>query len=731
MKNILLPFIALFISNTIFAQADIAEARTYAQGANLTVTGIVTNGESLGPIRYLQDATGGLPVYFPNVTETWNQGDEVTVTGEMGMFNGLIQITNVTANTVNSTGNTLPSPHVVTPDGINGDIESELAIVQNVTFADAGNIFGVGTHEFADANGESSVIYIRSGHPSVGTIIPLGAVNMTGIVSVFQGTYQMLPRDLDDLENADAFTITSLPEQSNITQNGFTLTWETDAAANHSVRYGLTESLELGELAANSNVTVGTYTFAGLDAATFYYAQIIAESNGVALESPIRLYSTASTSSGQIDVYFNSCADYSISSGTNANVRNGAGMLQLFIDQIDAAQTSIDLAIYNNNRTDLTAALTAAHERGVVVRYITDIDEFNSGISNPAPPFFVFQVQADPPMQSQLMHNKFVVIDVDSADDAKIITGSTNWTDNNIAGDYNNVVIIQDQALARAYTLEFEETWGSPNPTPGIFNSFAGPDKTDNTPHLFNVGGDLVELYFSPSDNVSFRIENAVRSADSKVDFAILSFTFNDLGTAMLDMHNAGIDVRGIIENQGDTGTEFTFLESNGVDVVDQPIVGAVHHKYCIVDADAPNSDPLVITGSHNWSTNAEVRNDENTLIIHSESIANQFWQEFEAIWANCTMIGINAVAAIKGFEVKTFPNPAVEYVNFDFSLAETKNILIEIYDVNGKLIETDNLQNISGNYIHQMVIKHLAAGNYFAAFTIDGLTVARQFVRK
>jgi len=71
-----------------------------------------------------------------------------------------------------------------------------------------------------------------------------------------------------------------------------------------------------------------------------------------------------------------------------------------------------------------------------------------------------------------------------------------------------------------------------------------------------------------------------------------------------------------------------------------------------------------------------------------------------------------------------------VEYVNFDFSLTETKNILIEIYDVNGKLIETDNLQNISGNYIHQMTVKHLAAGNYFAAFTIDGLTVARKFVK-
>ena len=41
------------------------------------------------------------------------------------------------------------------------------------------------------------------------------------------------------------------------------------------------------------------------------------------------------------------------------------------------------------------------------------------------------------------------------------------------------------------------------------------------------------------------------------------------------------------------------------------------------------DSDPLVITGSHNWSTAAETNNDENTIIIHDANIANQFYQEF------------------------------------------------------------------------------------------------------
>jgi len=726
MKNILLLFTALLISNTIFAQANIAEARTYAQDASVTITGIVTNGSSLGKIRYVQDDTAGLPIYNnDNVTAGINEGDEITVTGVMDDFNTLIQVSITSTNdyTILSSNNPLPDPHIVTPNGINGDIEAELATVQNVTFSDAGNIFGVGTHEFTDSNGESNLIYVRSNHPLVGTIIPFGVVNITGIVSVFQEDYQLLPRGFDDIESAGLFTITKLPEQTNITQNGFTLTWETDVAVNHSLRYGLTENLELGEITANSNATVGTYEFTGLEPTTFYYAQIISESGGLVLESPVSLYSTASTSSGQMEVFFNGSIDLSVSSGSSPTVKSGAEMLQFFLDEIAGAQTSIDVTMYNNNRADLVAALTAAHDNGIAVRYITDSDEFNSALS-PTPSFPIIRVQSS----TGLMHNKFMVIDADSPQDSKVITGSMNWTDNNIATDFNNVVTIQDQALAKAYTLEFEEMWGNDGPMPGVFTSAAGEQKVDNTPHRFNVGGSLVELYFSPSDNTSIKIEEALRSADSKIDFALLTFTYNELGSAMVEEHFQGTEVRGIIENE-DQGSEIDYLQNNNVNFIRHPESETVHHKYCIVDADSPNSDPLVITGSHNWSNSAETRNDENTLIIHNETIANHFWQEFQALWV--ATVGIEAVATIDGFEVKAFPNPAAEYVNFDLSLENATDILIEIYDVRGKLMETTTLQNISGNHVQQMTISHLASGAYFATFTIDGLTVVRKFVTK
>ena len=58
------------------------------------------------------------------------------------------------------------------------------------------------------------------------------------------------------------------------------------------------------------------------------------------------------------------------------------------------------------------------------------------------------------------MHNKFVVFDANSSDPDKPIvwTGATNFTDGQINTDPNNVIIVQDQSLAKTFQLEFKES---------------------------------------------------------------------------------------------------------------------------------------------------------------------------------------------------------------------------------------------------------------------------------
>jgi phosphatidylserine/phosphatidylglycerophosphate/cardiolipin synthase-like enzyme len=53
-----------------------------------------------------------------------------------------------------------------------------------------------------------------------------------------------------------------------------------------------------------------------------------------------------------------------------------------------------------------------------------------------------------------------------------------------------------------------------------------------------------------------------------------------------------------------------------------------LHHKLIIVD------NRIVITGSLNYSTNADTSNDENAIVIDNPNIASLYLQEFERVWA-------------------------------------------------------------------------------------------------
>jgi phosphatidylserine/phosphatidylglycerophosphate/cardiolipin synthase-like enzyme len=51
-----------------------------------------------------------------------------------------------------------------------------------------------------------------------------------------------------------------------------------------------------------------------------------------------------------------------------------------------------------------------------------------------------------------------------------------------------------------------------------------------------------------------------------------------------------------------------------------------MHHKFMVVDGE------IIVTGSYNWSTAAEDRNDENFVVIRDRSVAERFIQEFNRL---------------------------------------------------------------------------------------------------
>lgn len=707
----------------LYAQQSIADARSMGEGEEVIVEGIVTNGSELGIIRYVQDNTAGLAIYpgsgsvgdFPGEVQ---RGDIVRVRGPLKSFNGLLEIDPVLEYTILSSGNTLPAPLMITPNDIEEELEGQLVQLIDVTFEEGGSVFGVGNYSFS-SNGQESEIYIRSNHPLIGSDIPLANVQLTGIVSQFNSIYQLLPRDSDDILVVDNFFLTSAPEQSNLTTSGFTVRWTTNVPANSIVRYGLTPNLG-EELVVDEMKTEHEIVLASLEPGEFYYVQIASSNGNSEIQGPLEYYATASLSSGEMRIYFNHHVNANVSEGHYPNGTSSAEIERVLIDAIDSAENSIDVAAYNINRRTIVDALTRAYDRGVQVRYIADNETANLALSNPTPPFSILRGNSE-----GLMHNKFIIIDAADVDKSWLVSGSMNFTEQNIARDYNNMILIQDYSLCQAYRIEFEEMWGSVGDFPGIFNVRFGSSKEDNTPHLFSVGGVAIESYFSPSDNTTTQIAREIEEAKDMVSFALLTFTNNTLGSAVLDAHRRSLDVRGIIDNISDTGSEYDYLQANGVEVSQDFTSKQTHHKYCILDAFPGADDPIIITGSHNWSASAETRNDENTLIIHDAIASNVFLQEFEARWcevmggANCTSSSDLIILDPNGV-IKVYPIPSQNFISLELQSDIKGRAAFEIIDPSGRLLELRILNDLHRGQKLNFNIAHLPSAHYFLRM-IDG----------
>ena len=673
---------AVLLSIVGFAQTDIATARTQGVGATVTITGIVTNGDELGLIRYVEDATAGLALYDPSTLVGVVRGDEVTVTGVLVDYNGLLEMTPVNSSLTNTTGNSVV-PQLITPIQVGESTESELIQINDVIFNNGGSSFTSGTHDFT-SNGETGRVYIKIGSPLENTLIPMGSITLIGISSQFTFSspandgYQILPRDSADIIQSGSIIFTSPITQTNITTSSFDLSWNVSDNSTTNCNYGTTTTL--GTSVNNGgNTTTHTISLTGLSAATFYYVESYSVDGLDTAFSNIGIYSTASNSSGIIRPYFNHSVDNSFSNGVDAQ-DIGSGFADTIAAYMNLAQVSLDICVYNASSSIIASAINAAYNRGVTVRYIADDDAMNSMLNLLDPNIAVIYRDPSP---AGIMHNKFIIVDANSTNNSWVLGGSTNWTTpSNLLNDYNNMVFIQDEAIAKAYTLEFEEMWG------GVF----GNNKSDNTPHKFMTDGILVEVYFSPSDQTTSHILETIEAVNNTLEFGLLSFTRDDLGQAVINKDiEFGVTARGIIEQENGTGSEFSTLAAASVDVRSHTgVTNIFHHKYLITDANSTSSDPTVLTGSHNWSNNAENNSDENTLIIHDANTANIYLQEFEKRWAE---LGVtSSIDELINMEVSIFPNPSAGIINISSDLKINQ---IHLYAVDGKYLLTTESKKI------------------------------------
>ncbi|MBN31210.1 MAG: hypothetical protein CL845_04345 [Crocinitomicaceae bacterium] len=717
MKNLLTSLLCLS-AFTAWGQTDILDARTnYSVGQTVTVTGIITSDGNLGIVRYLQDATAGIALYpggqwMQNGWPDPQPGDELTMTGALSEYNGLLEVgpDGITDVTVLSTGNELPAFQTITPNDMDESMEGELAYIPDVVFTNGGTVItGNSTFSFTAA-GEDGIIYVRNDNELVGQVLPAGEVDLYGVVSQFTfdgvGGYQLLPRGSEDLVATSAINLSTQVDQINITTISFDLVWNTDVLGDSHVEYGLTPNLGM-EVVDDTQVLEHQVTVNDLEPGTIFYARVISIAGEDSTASTIRPYATVSESPGYIRAYFTTQVDNSVATIEQAQAL-GTSTNDTIAAYITSAQNTLDIAAYNINNSAIEQAINTAIANGVQVRYIAEGQNANLGLS---------AIDDSMPIHFRTdgmgsgMHNKFIVGDRDDAQNAFVLTGSTNFTTGNLNTDPNNVIIFGDQSLARAYTLEFDEMWGSTGMEPDPANAKFGAAKTINTPRRFLIGGSPIELYFSPTDGTTSAIIDAIESTDYDLNFAVLSFTRNDLGAAVVDAGSSlFINPVGAMENINDTGSEYEALLDAGIEIYShQGISGQLHHKYAIIDHSQALSNPTVVTGSHNWSTTAETTNDENTLVIHDERIANLYYQEFAGL-LNGMGVGITEAAGMQT-ACTLYPNPAADELTV--AVEDITGKWLQLRDARGQLV----LERQITGYTTRLDIGNLTSGIYLVQY--------------
>ena len=306
-------------------------------------------------------------------------------------------------------------------------------------------------------------------------------------------------------------------------------------------------------------------------------------------------------------------------------------------EQILSAEQTVDLCFYEIDSDTIIGAILAAHNSGTEVRLITDdayLPEVQELLDASVP---VLSDSAGSVYIYKDMHNKFAVFDAEW-----VWTGSYNATENGTFGNANNAILFRSEDAAVAYTAEFQEMWGSTSaiPNPGASRFHTG--KEDNHLHTFELDGYPLEVYMSPSDQTKEAILAAITTADYSISFCIFSFTDDDISDAMeAQLEDVpGLTIQGVFD-ETQAGSQYSEIHKmldwgNQVEVLVDAITDSagaekfLHHKYLLVDAGYEDSDPLVITGSCNWSTNGFSYNDENTIISYHPDIVDQYFSEFQ-----------------------------------------------------------------------------------------------------
>ncbi len=130
-----------------------------------------------------------------------------------------------------------------------------------------------------------------------------------------------------------------------------------------------------------------------------------------------------------------------------------------------------------------------------------------------------------------------------------------------------------------------------------------------------------LQVFFSPKGGCTEAVVKELNAAKNTVLVQAYSFTSTPIAKALLEAHKRGARVEVVLDKSQRTEkySEADFLVNVGIPVRIDAQHAIAHNKVMVIDG------ATVITGSFNFTKNAEANNAENLLVIRSPELAAKY----------------------------------------------------------------------------------------------------------
>ncbi|HTW93827.1 MAG TPA: phospholipase D family protein [Tepidisphaeraceae bacterium] len=138
------------------------------------------------------------------------------------------------------------------------------------------------------------------------------------------------------------------------------------------------------------------------------------------------------------------------------------------------------------------------------------------------------------------------------------------------------------------------------------------------------VTEDGISVYFSPNGGCTEAVVNQIDAAQHNIDVEAYEFTSRPIADALIAAHDRGVAVRVILDDK-EAREDYSLgrsLVSAGIPVYTDAHYAIAHNKIMIMDG------ATVVTGSFNFTMQAEQSNAENLLVITGKPKLAQAYEE-------------------------------------------------------------------------------------------------------